>query len=646
MAHNNPLVITQQDEEGGGTTVTDHENTPLLISSDKEAKIKQSMLSRLKDRVFVKSKAANMIILWNLLVSFLYGIMLNPGVSIVGLNNVIADTSGVSIVGLNNVIADTSGVETYILLNLSMTIGPSVYGCVAICLLFYPLAGYLGDVHFGRYKTVRCSLWTIWIVLLTVGVVASGGFIYLLVNVNESSFVINVSPIIVVTIVCAVVAYILINVGFAGFRANVIQFGMDQLQDSPARDSLLFILWFLATLYTGIGLGKIAWSLMFSCYPFLIAMICATVLLFVLAMPISLCVGHCKRRWFILNPGMGNPYKLVRKVASFARKHKIPVHRSAFTYWEDDIPSGLDLGKNKYGGPFTTEQVEDVKAFFGILKVLLSLGPFFTVDFAATESLSMLGNRMSVARGPGGYYSICPDFGYFLINGGTLYPPFIVFIIILYVLIPQHYVEKYTPGMLKRIGIGLCLTTVSLICSLSMDTVGHFIGNRNATMSCIFVSPVFSHSEIIQTLDISPYFLLIQNILTAVAYILIYGGTFEFICAQSPHSVKGFLIGVFFAISGLFQLLGVCGILLPFKFWSVLINFPSCGFGYYLVNIVISVISVIAFTYAAKKYKYRQRDEFCDERRYIEEYYENAVSHNLPPDPGDTDNLRNYLQND
>ena len=629
MAHNNPLLITQQEKEGGGTTVTDHENTPLLNLSDKEAKIKQSMLSRLKDRVFVKSKATNMIILWNLLVSFLYGIMLNPGVSIVG----IPDTS------------KYIGVDPNF---LNMTIGPSVYGYVAICLLFYPLAGYLGDVCFGRYKTVRCSLWTIWIALLS-GIVS---------GVLLSSFVFptptaSLIVLLLVTIVCAAVAFILINVGFAGFRANVIQFGIDQLQDSPARDSSLFVLWFLATLYTGIGLGKIAWSLMLSCYPFLIAIICATVLMFVLVMPISLCVGHCKCRWFILNPGMGNPYRQVRKVASFARQHKIPVQRSAFTYWEEDIPSGLDLGKNKYGGPFTTEQVEDVKAFFGILKVLLSLGPFFTVDFAATESLSMLRiHMMSLTKGTIVFESvICSDFGYFFTNGGTLYPLLIVLILILYVLIPPRYTQKYTPGMLKRIGIGLCLITVSLICSISMDTAGH-IGNHNA--SCLFnFLDTFNYStfppaEIVQTLDISPYFLLIQNILTAVAYILIYGGTFEFICAQSPHSMKGFLIGVFFAISGLFQLLGVCGILLPFNFWSTFIpiNFPSCGFGYYLVNIVISVIGMIAFTYAAKKYRYRQRDEFCDERRYIEEYYENAVSHNPPPNPGDTKNLRNYLQND
>ena len=47
----------------------------------------------------------------------------------------------------------------------------------------------------------------------------------------------------------------------------------------------------------------------------------------------------------------------------------VPVNRSALTYWEEDIPSRIDLGKSKYGGPFTTEQVENVKTFFKLLVV-------------------------------------------------------------------------------------------------------------------------------------------------------------------------------------------------------------------------------------------------------------------------------------
>ena len=57
----------------------------------------------------------------------------------------------------------------------------------------------------------------------------------------------------------------------------------------------------------------------------------------------------------------------------YSWKHNVPEHRSAFTYWEEDIPRRIDLGKNKYGGPFTNEEVEDTKTFLRILPLLLCL---------------------------------------------------------------------------------------------------------------------------------------------------------------------------------------------------------------------------------------------------------------------------------
>ena len=50
------------------------------------------------------------------------------------------------------------------------------------------------------------------------------------------------------------------------------------------------------------------------------------------------------------------------------------------TYWEEDIPPRIDLGKSKYGGPFTTEEVEDVKTFLLLSLVLGSLFGFHLVD--------------------------------------------------------------------------------------------------------------------------------------------------------------------------------------------------------------------------------------------------------------------------
>ena len=89
----------------------------------------------------------------------------------------------------------------------------------------------------------------------------------------------------------------------------------------------------------------------------------------------------------MIDSGSRNPYKLVYKVIKLAAYHKTPIRRSAFTYCEDELPSRMDLGREKYGGPFTTEQVEDVKAFLGILQVLLKLGPVFATDIAASNML-------------------------------------------------------------------------------------------------------------------------------------------------------------------------------------------------------------------------------------------------------------------
>ena len=76
-----------------------------------------------------------------------------------------------------------------------------------------------------------------------------------------------------------------------------------------------------------------------------------------------------------------NPYFLIYRVLKFAKGHKSPIRRSALTYWEDEIPSRIDLGKRKYGGPFTNEEVESVKTFLQLLKLLLSLSGILITSY-------------------------------------------------------------------------------------------------------------------------------------------------------------------------------------------------------------------------------------------------------------------------
>ena len=153
---------------------------------------------------------------------------------------------------------------------------------------------------------------------------------------------------------------------------------------------------------------------------------------------ISLCIACYRPHWFLTEPARLNPYKLVCQVSNFAHQHKVPVHRSAFTYCENEVPSGLDLGKYKYGGPFTTEQVEDVKVFYGILGVLFALAPRFFSDIVADPMLYFYARHgstdLSNITGDPNVKVYSDDITkQYLLNSGLLFPLLIVLCIPLYI---------------------------------------------------------------------------------------------------------------------------------------------------------------------------------------------------------------------
>ena len=53
--------------------------------------------------------------------------------------------------------------------------------------------------------------------------------------------------------------------------------------------------------------------------------------------------------------------------SQYSLQNKHPQYRSAFTYCEDKLPSWMLAKVSSYRGPFTTEQVEDVKTFLRVL---------------------------------------------------------------------------------------------------------------------------------------------------------------------------------------------------------------------------------------------------------------------------------------
>ena len=137
----------------------------------------------------------------------------------------------------------------------------------------------------------------------------------------------------------------MVCIGCGGYQANAVLFGLDQLQDASTDEITTFIIWYvwtaicssLAFLFTNEYLSK-EYQLVVS----VLECVCLSVV-------VSLC--DLFHNVLLKEPVTQNPFQLVYKVIRYAINNKHPICRSAFTYCEDELPSRIDFGKSKYGGP-------------------------------------------------------------------------------------------------------------------------------------------------------------------------------------------------------------------------------------------------------------------------------------------------------
>ena len=200
---------------------------------------------------------------------------------------------------------------------------------------------------------------------------------------------------------------------------------------------------------------------------------------------------------------------------------------------------------------------------------------------------------------------------------GGLTEIIIVIFIPLYLCVLQPFIRRYIPGMLKRIGLGIIIRLLSLLSIFIIDTIEHLKSNNN------YCFILYSYDDSL-SIRISMWYVILNYVLNAISDMLFNIADYEFICTQSPHAMKGLLIGTFFTVKGVLQLIGVLIILVPFTTWKFEVSFPSCSFVYYLVNILVVFIGLFAYGCVSRRYQHHQRDEPDNIYHYTEEYYDRA----------------------
>ncbi|KAL5515225.1 hypothetical protein EMCRGX_G000361 [Ephydatia muelleri] len=465
---------------------------------------------------------------------------------------------------------------------------------VAIPQLFYPLAGWLADARYGRHRVIQISLWCMWagecvlsVTLLLFELCRSYSTTY------HDMFIYFLFP----------VAFVIINVGVAGFQANIIQFGIDQMVDASGDQMSAFIHWYYWSTYIGGALFSVVLKNFLRAYTLYALEVGVDTLL----VSVSLLCWYKLKSWLIIEPQCQNPFKTVYEVIKFASKHKHPIYRSALTYWDDTRPSRIDLGKSKYGGPFSTEEVESVKSFVAIAGVLLSLGLYITAEY--TMVLPLL-NRMTDTTLP---HSVITA-GNFTVFALQVLPILVVIPVCELVIYPL--VQNCIPTILKKIGIGMIVIIIWNIVSLILYVTLHSMQVTHEDHHCFEFNSTADRNETLPAPIIAVPFAI-----CSFSELLVYIAGFEFICAQSPYSFRGMLIGTFYAIQGLSTTIAV---LIAFIFaygYNRLDGNYGCGYIYYPVTLGIAIVGFVVYMVVGWRYKGRERDEHIDHHIIAENYF-------------------------
>ena len=207
---------------------------------------------------------------------------------------------------------------------------PSLSTLYFMMLPMYLVIGIVADICIGRYKIIVASIYC-----------AFAGWIVLCVPFYITHKYAHITLL--------TVGYLLATVGAAGIQSIAVPFNIDQMIGARADQLSAVVYWYAFGHPLGLSMVKIS-----SCFiSDSVYRQCLSICVSGAAITIVMVTYYLFRHHLDTTPLLTNPVKLIFKVLNYARKNKYPRLRSALTYWEESVPSRLDLGKDKYGGPFS-----------------------------------------------------------------------------------------------------------------------------------------------------------------------------------------------------------------------------------------------------------------------------------------------------
>jgi len=408
-----------------------------------------------------------------------------------------------------------------------------------------------------------------------------------------------------------------ISVGSAPIVTSLFQLAMEQIPEASANQASSLVSWFVFSTALGMWMSGVMGSVYYNCitsfddqsYRYLpcFKLIFAAIIALVLCS--NLLIKHRLLDYFPASHSL----RLIYNVVKYMLQNKSPKKRSALTYWEDKPPSRLNLGKSKYGGPFTNEQVEDVKTFLQM--TILSATVFYFLLAVSLNDLTLIYffyENDTHQEWPVNKYKFKttqPDIKscqgslslHFLVSGDW----WLIIFVLLHELVLAPGFSYRLPSMLQRMG---------------------FAGGASVLL-CTFIAVMAAAGDTQSELEID-YLGLMSSIATFTGFIkaFFYISGLEFICAQSPYPMRNFFIALAWSILKTSSLAAI----FLFALWNATCQKDSCSTAYSAITLVLAIVGLVVFCITAKKYSKRTRGhEDEHQQKWVEDTYNKYVEDSI-----------------
>ena len=292
------------------------------------------------------------------------------------------------------------------------------------------------------------------------------------------------------------------------------------------------------------------------------------------------------QQWLDKTHKVTNPIKLIIQVLNYTRKHSCPERRSAFTYIDEEQPTRMDYGKTKFGGPFTEEEVEDVKTVLRLIPLIICFG-LIVITLAYTPVAILVGE---------GNIGIVVNNGLKNWLSPALLIPFYQFLV--------RQCIRNSPSMLRCIGVAMVMCTVSYILLATSAVVGVVYSHDvHSYLSC-------THNISQPVYIVHWYWKIGPLLLYSIGKTIVCVLALEFVIAQSPDNMKGFVLGLTLAFDGIVYLVLV---------EAIKLKITLC---YDLQALVVLAVLFVVFLVLSKRYTLRERNREINIQAIVEERYE------------------------